>query len=78
MKDLWEFFRSEFDKLLVGFFVCVSLCFLIHIIHHQTDAANINQAWGVLTYFLGLLSGLITGRYVSKTDPNQPGPPKGP
>jgi len=59
-----DFIKSQFDKLYIGFFLILAGAFLMHVLHHSTDSANVNQAWGLMTFFLGLLSGLITGRHI--------------
>jgi uncharacterized membrane protein HdeD (DUF308 family) len=59
-----DFLKSQFDKIYVGVFIVLAGIFLIHVMHHSTDSSNVNQAWGLVTFFLGLLSGLITGRHI--------------
>lgn len=61
-----SFWYSQFDKLLISVMLLIGMGFLLHVMHHSEDAANVNQAWGVVTFFLGLLSGLITGRQLTK------------
>ena len=61
-----SFWYSQFDKLLISVMLLIALAFLLHVMHHSGDSANVNQAWGVVTFFLGLLSGLITGRQLTK------------
>jgi uncharacterized membrane protein HdeD (DUF308 family) len=63
-----DFLKSQFDKIYIGIFLVLAGCFLIHVMHHSTDTANVNQAWGLMTFFMGLLSGLITGRHIGKDD----------
>ena len=61
-----SFWYSQFDKVLVSVLLLVGLAFLLHVMHDSHDASNVNQAWGVVTFFLGLLSGLITGRQIGR------------
>lgn len=63
-----DFFKSQFDKLFIGVFLILAGCFLIHVMHHASDSQNVNQAWGLMTFFMGLLSGLITGRHIGRDD----------
>lgn len=63
-----DFFKSQFDKILITVLMIMAACFLLHVMHHANDSANVNQAWGLMTFFMGLLSGLITGRHIGKDD----------
>lgn len=63
-----DFLKSQFDKIYIGVFLVLAACFVLHVMHHATDSSNVNQAWGLLTFFMGLLSGLITGRHIGKDD----------
>ena len=73
-----NFLREQFDKLLVSLFLVFAVIFLMHLIHHtgSGDDANINQAWGMVQFFLGLFGGLVTGRAISKAeaDSKKPSP----
>jgi hypothetical protein len=64
-----DFLKSQFDKIYVGVFLVLSGWFLLHVMHHQSDSSNVNQAWGLMTFFMGLLSGLITGRHIGRDEP---------
>lgn len=66
--DFMDFIRQQFDKLLVAGFLLLSAAFLIHLIHHGGDQANVNQGWGIIQYFLGLFGGLVTGRAIGKSE----------
>lgn len=66
-----DFLKSQFDKLFIGVFLVLAGCFLLHVIHHASDSSNVNQAWGLMTFFMGLLSGLITGRHIGKDEAEQ-------
>jgi len=63
-----NFWYGQFDKILVSALLLVGLAFLLHVMHHSGDSANVNQSWGLVTFFLGLLSGLITGRQIGKAE----------
>ena len=63
-----DFIRQQFDKLLVSLFLVLACAMLMHLIHHQGDQANTNQAWGVVQFFLGLFGGLVTGRAIGKAE----------
>lgn len=66
-----NFWYDQFDKILISVLLLIGLAFLLHIMHHSSDSANVNQAWGVVTFFLGLLSGLITGRQLGKAEQSE-------
>lgn len=57
-----DFFKTQFDKIYAGCLYLVALAFLFHTMHHSSDSSQVNQAWGMVTFFLGLISGLITGK----------------
>jgi hypothetical protein len=63
MKDatkdhLW----GQFDKLLISALLMFAFFLLTHNLKYYIgNDSVINQTWGVVTFFLGLLSGLITG-----------------
>ena len=63
-----DFLKSQFDKIYIGVFLVMAGCFLLHVMHHASDSANVNQAWGLMTFFMGLLSGLITGRHIGRDE----------
>lgn len=52
----------QFDKIFVGVLLLFAFWLLTHNLKFYKDNDSvINQTWGVVTFFLGLLSGLITG-----------------
>lgn len=61
-----DFLKSQFDKILISLFLILAGFFLLHVMHHSTDDSQVNQSWGVVTFFLGLMSGLITGKQIGK------------
>lgn len=75
-----NFLREQFDKLLVSLFLVFAVIFLMHLIHHtgSGDDANINQAWGMVQFFLGLFGGLVTGRAIAKAEADGKKPPDNP
>jgi len=60
--DTKAFIRSQFDKLLVSALLMFAFFLLTHNLKYYLGQDSvINQTWGVVTFFLGMLSGLITG-----------------
>lgn len=56
------FIRLQFDKLLVSALLMFAFFLLTHNLKYYLGQDSvINQTWGVVTFFLGMLSGLITG-----------------
>jgi hypothetical protein len=56
-----EFFKSQFDKLLITALVLVFAGLSIHIIHDISDAKLIDWVTNAFSALLGALLGLITG-----------------
>jgi hypothetical protein len=73
MNETWgQFFRGNFDKLLLFFLLLIVLVLVLHMAHDKADASNI--AWGreQAGTILGALLGLITGAALRRNDPPRP------
>lgn len=61
-----DFFRQNFDKLLLLFLFLILIAIVIHMTHDAPDAPVIHWAREQAALVLGGLLGLITGRYLEK------------
>ena len=83
MNETWgQWFRQNFDKILLFFAWLVILAFCMHLMHDRMDLANV--AWGreaagtVLGAFLGLVTGSRLAAHANSSPNNPPPIPKQP
>lgn len=67
--ELWEFFRQNFDKLLLAAIFLYLTVLLLHMSHDPHDAATVSWAREQANLIIGALLGLITGTALRRDKP---------
>lgn len=74
-----DFFKTQFDKILLSSLLILAGMWVLHVQHDPSDSRGVEQAWGVLTTILGALITTITGRlFAGRKSDNGNGQPAKP